>query len=157
LSWGDEVVVLRQIGHRLAIEESDQGGRRRVAHGAVQHIPHCHLVWCQSDSRYLCEGSLLSFEHNSIARSDDNTLHDGAGCEVVLDGIESAAYTFLRGKEHNLIARLQSEATEADKLECAAECHMSIYCQEIVLVGGKASHLNTQCTGRILGVVISYG
>src|SRR4029077_14202131 len=118
-------------------------------------VTHCHLVWCQSDSRYLCEGPLLSFEHNSIARSDDNTLHDGAGCEVVLDGIERSAYAFLRGKEHDLIARLETEATEADTLECAAQSHVAIYCQQIVLVGGKAPHLDTQYPGGVLGVVIS--
>jgi hypothetical protein len=31
---------------------------------------------------------------------------------VVLDGIESAAYTFLRGEKHDLIARLKIEATK---------------------------------------------
>ncbi len=63
-----------------------------------------------SDSRYLCEGPLLSFEHNGIGRSGDNSLHDGAGGEVVLDGTESAAYTVLRGKELDLIAHLEIEA-----------------------------------------------
>jgi hypothetical protein len=98
---------------------------------------------------------LLTLEHNGVGRSGDNPLHNGAAYEVVLDGTECAAYTVLCGKERDLIAGLEIEAIDADKLECAAERRVAIYRQQIVLVGGKASHLNTQCTGSILGVVIS--
>src|SRR5262249_50223458 len=129
---------MRKIGHRLAIEEREQSGRPRVARRAVEHLADCQLI--RRQSRYICEGPLCSFEHHFIGRSNDNALHDGTCKEAVLYGIESAAYTFLCGKEHDLIARLEIEVTEADKLECAAESDVPIYGQQIVLVGGKASH-----------------
>jgi hypothetical protein len=60
-------------------------------------------------------------------------LYKGIADEGVLDRAESPAHAAIRDEESKLIADMELETTQTNKLERAGEGSMTIYYQQIVL------------------------
>ena len=81
-------------------------------------------------------------------------LHDGAGADQAVLGVsECPAHSFVGGKESNLIAGLETEASQGNELKGSAQCGMPAYCQQVMLTRCDARHSDAQSATRVLGVV----
>ena len=101
----------------------------------------------------LHERALRPFEHDGVWKINDLGFHEGTCGELILDRAESPAYPAIRGEECDLIADMEREATQTDKLERAGEAGMAIHCKQVVLARGEACDFDAQRAACVLGVV----
>ena len=80
-------------------------------------------------------------------------LHNGTGGDCILDRPESSAHAAIRGEKCELIADMEREATQTDKLERAGEAGMTTHCKQVVLARGEACDFDAQRAACGLGVV----
>src|SRR6202007_787083 len=104
----------------------DQRRRPRVTNCPVQRFGHRCRVRIAGG---LKERALRPFEHDAVWKIND--LGFPKGGEIILDRAESPAYPAIRGEKCDLIADMEIEASQANKLERAGEAGMAIHCKQV--------------------------
>ncbi len=106
-----------------------------------------------TDNGVRCAGSLderalRPFEQDGVRKINDLGFHDGAGGDLTLDRTERPAHPSVCGEECDLVADMEFEATQPDKLERAAEAGMAIHCKEVVLARDDSRFRCARCRLR---------